>query len=348
MLDENKQGRKAAENAVSDAENLQENEKVSNFAKSRMEARRKKLMATAMEKRPRGLRLYVDPLSDIGFKIIFGRENVMRAFLNDLIQPKSPIRQIIFLDKEMKSGSFDGRGIVYDMRCKTADGSEFIVEMQKRDMPNMMDRIIYYMSRTISRQGSKGKPDTGDNWDYKLDPVYGVFILNFNMPRMQKQMMRRFEIVDTVSMVVGSKKVCAYTIELPSIKRRKPEECKTNIERWIYNLYNMRTTTTKLPFDDLQPIFKEVASVAELANMSPDDYNQYMDVIDYYRTTRAAYEMDRQKSYAKGLTKGVAKGKAEGAKEEKFKNAKAMKDLGSDSSFIAQVTGLSLQEIAEL
>ena len=106
----------------------------------------------------------------------------------------------------------------------------------------------------------------------------------------------------------------------------------------------MRTTTTKLPFDDLQPIFKEVASVAELANMSPDDYNQYMDVIDYYRTTRAAYEMDRQKSYAKGLNKG----RAEGLKEEKLKNAKAMKELGANSEFIAQVTGLSLQEIANL
>lgn len=191
---------------------MQENDKVSNFAKSRMEARRKKLMATAMEMRPRGLRLYVDPLSDIGFKIIFGRENVMRAFLNDLIQPKSPIRQIIFLDKEMKSWSFDGRGIVYDMRSKTADGSEFIV--------------------------------------------------NFNMPRMQKQMMRRFEIVDTVSMEVGSKKVCAYTIELPSIKRRKPEECKTNIERWIYNLYN-KTNTKSLAFQDIMPVFKTVASQAE-------------------------------------------------------------------------------------
>ena len=118
-MEENNQGINTAENAVSSAENLQENEKVSNFAKSSLEARRKKLMATAIEKRPRGLRLYVDPLSDIGFKIIFGRENVMRAFLNDLIQPKSPIRKVIFLDKEMKSGAFDGRGIVYDMRCKT-------------------------------------------------------------------------------------------------------------------------------------------------------------------------------------------------------------------------------------
>ena len=348
MTEENKQGRNAAENAVSSVENLQENEKEITFAKSRMEARKRKLMATAMDKRPRGLRLYVDPLSDIGFKIIFGRENVMRAFLNDLIQPKSPIKQVIFLGKEMKAGSIDGRGIVYDMRCKTVDGSEFIVEMQKRDMPNMMDRIIYYMARTISGQGSRDKRDSGGKWDYKLHPVYGVFIQNFNMPRMRKQMMRRFEIVDTVSMDVGSKKVCAYTIELPSVKGRKPEECTTNIERWIYNLYNMRTTTTKLPFDDLLPIFKEVASVAELSNMSPDDYNQYMDVIDYYRTTRAAYDMDRQKSYAKGLNKGKAEGKAEGLKEATLKTAKAMKSKGFGVNDIAEITGLSLQEIALL
>ena len=145
-------------------------------------------------------------------------------------------------------------------------------------------------------------------------------------------------------MDVGSKKVCAYTIELPSVKGRKPEECTTNIERWIYNLYNMRTTTTKLPFDDLQPIFKEVASVAELSNMSSDDYNQYMDVIDYYRTTRAAYEMDRKESYAKGLAKGEAKG----AKEATLKNAKAMKEENIPVTTIAKITGLSLDEIAEL
>ena len=145
-------------------------------------------------------------------------------------------------------------------------------------------------------------------------------------------------------MDVGSKKVCAYTIELPSVKGRKPEECTTNIERWINNLYNMRTTTTKLPFDDLLPIFKEVASVAELSNMSPDDYNQYMDVIDYYRTTRAAYDMDRQKSYAKGLNKG----KAEGLKEATLKTAKAMKSKGFGVNDIAEITGLSLQEIALL
>lgn len=64
--------------------------------------------------------------------------------------------------------------------------------------------------------------------------------------------------------------------------------------------------------------------------MSPDDYNQYMDVIDYYRTTCAAYEMDRKESYAKG------------AKEEKIKNAKAMREENIPLATIAIVTGLSL------
>lgn len=98
--------------------------------------------------------------------------------------------------------------------------------------------------------------------------------------------------------------------------------------------------TKQLPFDDLQPIFKEVASVAELSNMSSDDYNQYMDVIDYYRTTRAAYEMDRKESYAKGLAKG--------AKEATLKNAKAMKEENIPVTTIAKITGLTLDEIAEL
>lgn len=102
--------------------------------------------------------------------------------------------------------------------------------------------------------------------------------------------------------------------------------------------------TKQLPFDDLQPIFKEVASVAELSNMSSDDYNQYMDVIDYYRTTRAAYEMDRKESYAKGLAKGEAKG----AKEATLKNAKAMKEENIPVTTIAKITGLTLDEIAEL
>lgn len=47
-----------------------------------------------------------------------------------------------------------------------------------------------------------------------------------------------------------------YTIELQGIKNKKPEECETNLERWIYNLFNMGTTTKPLEFQAL-PIEKK-------------------------------------------------------------------------------------------
>ncbi len=63
--------------------------------------------------------LYINPLTDYGFKMVFGEEEIMREFLNDLLKPVSPIRHVIFLNKDMQPENEALRGIVYDMRCQT-------------------------------------------------------------------------------------------------------------------------------------------------------------------------------------------------------------------------------------
>ena len=44
---------------------------------------------------------YINLLTDYGFKRVFGDEEVMTASLTDLLQPKSPIIGITFMDKEL-------------------------------------------------------------------------------------------------------------------------------------------------------------------------------------------------------------------------------------------------------
>jgi len=66
--------------------------------------------------------MYINPLSDFGFKRIFGDKEIMIAFLMDLLQPKSPIEDVIFLDKEMSPENELFRGVIYDLRCKTKNG----------------------------------------------------------------------------------------------------------------------------------------------------------------------------------------------------------------------------------
>ena len=65
IMEENKQGRITAQNAVSNAENLQSSEKVDNFAKI----------------------LSSNPMTDFGFKKFFGDAEIMKAFLNDVSDP---------------------------------------------------------------------------------------------------------------------------------------------------------------------------------------------------------------------------------------------------------------------
>ena len=77
-----------------------------------------------------------------------------------------------------------------------------------------------------------------------------------------------------------------------------------------------------------------------------------MDAVDRYRASVAVYNEQYEKGMTDGLADGMAKGMAEGmekgAKEEKLKNAKAMKNLGVDAATIAKGFGLSLQEIDNL
>lgn len=99
---------------------------------------------------------YINPLTDFGFKKVFGNEDIMCDFLNDIIEPKSPIVKVTFLDKEMPPETKYERGIIYDMRCLLDSGEEVIVEMQNRGQDYFKDRICYYMARAISSAKTTG------------------------------------------------------------------------------------------------------------------------------------------------------------------------------------------------
>ena len=71
---------------------------------------------------------FINPLADRGFKIIFGHDEFMREFLNDLLQPTSPIKELTFLDKEVVPKMEKEHGVIFDLYCTTEGNDHFIVE----------------------------------------------------------------------------------------------------------------------------------------------------------------------------------------------------------------------------
>lgn len=59
-------------------------------------------------------------------------------------------------------------------------------------------------------------------------------------------------------------------------------------------------------------------------------------------------EKGHEEGLKEGIEKGLKEGLEQGRKEECFKNAKKMKQAGIAFDVIAQVTGLSIGEIASL
>ena len=279
---------------------------------------------------------YINPLTDYGFKKVFGEKDIMIAFLTDLLAPKSPIEDIIFIDKDLAADSEETRGVIYDLRCRTANGSEFIVEMQNKGQLKFSDRILFYLSRSFSSQERKGN----STWDYELNPVYGVFCMNFHMKGLKPQAIRTIQLRVDETGEVFSEKLKAFTLELPDYKDKPTEYPKTQVEYWLYNLVNMETMTTTLPFQAQQPIFGKMGGISELVRMSEEERVKYNVSLDTYRTNLSVMKNERAEGIEEGIGIGIRQGK--------IATAKTMKADGMSVEVIQKYTGLTTVEIAEL
>lgn len=248
-----------------------------------------------MDRKPQNR--YINALTDYGFKKIFGDKEIMIAFLTDLLLPKTPIEDVIFLDKELGGVSEYDRGVVYDLLCKTIDGNEFIVEMQNRSQIHFSDRIIFYLSRSFSDQEEKGNSD----WDFQLKPVYGIFFLNFHLRGFKPLTLRTVQLKVDETGELFTDKLKVFTLELPDYRKMREEDCKSKIDYWLYNITNLETMTTNVPFQSEQPIFSKVGNIAELVHMTAEERQKYNVSIDSYRTNLSVMKNERMEGRAEAL-----------------------------------------------
>ena len=95
-----------------------------------------------------------------------------------------------------------------------------------------------------------------------------------------------------------------------------------------------------MPFKARKAVFKRLEDVVTLASLNKAERRLYEENLKVYRDNLAteAYAVDY----------GMRKGRVEGREEERLKNARGMKAKGLSPELIAEITGLSLQEIEAL
>lgn len=295
---------------------------------------------------------FINPYSDYGFKLLFGREvskDLLIDFLNDLLVGERVITDLTFLNNEQLPEYQEGRGIIYDVYCTTDTGEKIIVEMQNRSQVNFKNRALFYLSKAIVNQGL-----CGADWRFGVKAVYGVFFMNFLLDGEEQKLRTDVILADRETGELFSDKLRQIFIALPLFEKDE-DACENDFERWIYVLKNMETLE-RMPFKARKAVFEKLEDIADVGALSKHEREVYDNSLKVYRdylVTMEAAKIEgvnegRAVGLAEGRAVGIAEGRAEGIAEGIKKTALRMRAKGIPVNDIAEVTGLTVDEIEAL
>ena len=297
---------------------------------------------------------YLNLLTDYAFKRIFGSESckdLLIDFLNEVIEEHGQIINLKYLPTEQLGHRENERKAIFDIYCQTDCDKHFIVELQKVKQSYFKDRSIYYSTFPIQAQAQRGK------WNFKLNPVYTVAILDFVLFDEKDEEDHFFHSIllkdNRTNRVFYDNLVYKY-IELPKFNRTL-EQLNTNFERWIYLLKNIPTFENRPP--ELRgKVFDKLFKYAEIEQLSQNEMEEYkksvleyddiQDAIEYAKGV--AVESGRKEGIEEGIQKGMQKGMQKGIREGLISIAKKCLQKGMPLDEIADLTGLTKPEVQSI
>jgi len=267
---------------------------------------------------------YINPLTDFGFKKLFGTEPnkiLLIDFLNQILPERHKIKDLSYSRNEQVGQNDLDRKAIFDLYCIGESGERFIVEVQKAKQNYFKDRSIYYSSFPIQEQAKKG------DWDYKLDPVYTVGILDFIFEdsKNDDEIIHFVELKNQNCEVFYDKLKFIY-IELPKFKKEE-SQLETHFDKWLYVFRHLSKLQDR-PLKLQDKIFERLFESAEIAKFTSEEREAYEESLKYYRDIKNVVDTS--------IETGVKK------------VAKKMKGKGMLNSEISEMTGLSDEEINQL
>ena len=291
---------------------------------------------------------YINPYTDFGFKKLFGTEmnkDLLISFLNALFNgKKQEITDVQYLNAEHLGEGYGDRRAVFDVYCMTSDGSRFIVEMQKAEQEYFKDRSIYYSTFAIREQAVKGK-----QWNYHLDDVYTIGVLNFVFPNGEypsDSFCHEIKLTDVEDNHVFYDKLTFLYLEMPKFTKTE-DELETMFDKWMFVLHNLGRLLDR-PKALQDRVFQKLFEQAEIARYSESERWQYFESQKEYWDNYSIMTTALNKGLAQGRAEGCVEGFAEGEAKANRENARRMKTKGYPLEDIAEVTGLSPEEVERL
>lgn len=266
--------------------------------------------------------------------------DVLEGFLTVFIG--EPIKIIEILESEGNQESYDDKYNRVDIKAKNSKDEIIIIEVQNTRELYYLERILYGVAKAITEHIS-----LGDSYN-KVKKVYSISILYFDIGKGTDYLyhgQNRFIGVHTHDeLQVNVKERNAFVTRTPA----------SIFPEYILIRVNEFNNVAVTPLEEWMRYLKE--GIIRPDTTAPG-LNEAREKLRYYSMTpqeRHAYDehlnavMIQNDVLSSAKEEGKMEGIAEGRMDERLKNAKGMKNLGIASDKIAEITGLSLEDIEKL
>ena len=290
---------------------------------------------------------YISLLTDFGLKRIFGTDlnkDLLISFLNALFEGSHVITDVKYLNTEHLGDIHTERKAIFDVYCETENGEKFIVEMQNAFQEFFKDRSLFYSTFPIREQGVKGS-----DWDFHLNHVYTIALLNFDMhdPAFDRdQLSHTVKLCDTYTHKVFYDKLDFIYVEIAKFDKTV-DQLSTTFEKWLYVLKNLSRLDNQ-PQSLRDKVFDRLFTQAEIAKFNPRELKEYEDSRKAYRDLKNCLDTAMREGIEKGRTEGRAEGIAEGRAEGIAIAVKAMYSNGMNVDTIAATMNMSPENVKEI
>lgn len=244
---------------------------------------------------------YINPFTDYGFKRLFGEEpskELLLDFLKELLKhEQGNITSLTYLKSDRLGSSEEDRKAIFDLYCENEKGEKFIVELQKSKQKFFKDRTVYYSTFPIREQAKRGS-----DWNFELNAVYTVAILDFVFDEDKAEPDKfRYDVKlsDIETCKVFYDKLTFIYLEMP--KFNKPVEAlSSRFEKWMYVIRNLHKLD-RVPDALREEIFEKLFALAEIAKFSPQEVQAYEDSLKTYWDLKNSFDTAREEGREQGI-----------------------------------------------
>lgn len=273
---------------------------------------------------------------------------VLEGFLTVFLREKVTILEI--LESEGNQQSQDDKFNRVDIKARNSKDEIIIIEIQNTRELYYLERILYGVAKAITEHISLGESYCN------VKKIYSISILYFDIGKGSDYLyygQNNFVGVHTGDhLQINVKEKNAIVTRMPAdifpeyVLIRVNEfnqNAVTPLEEWMTYL-----KTGVIRPDTTAPGLGEAREKLKYYSMNPQERHAYDEHLNAVMIQNDVLDSAKLEGKIEGRIEGKVEGRKEGREEERLSNARKMKEKGLAPDLIADITGLTPEEIDKL